>query len=122
MLQKRRLFSNEKLAEFRKPQYKVLDAVKGKAIKVLTEWFLEEYDLPGCQARTLSEEVIDRAIKKKQKAISPSAPDVYLPERDVLESVLSESKALAMQMDENGELEKILDNEARHEEYGKHGI
>lgn len=122
MLQKRRLLSDENPVRFRKPQYKVLDAVKDEAVKVLAQWFLEEYKLPGCQARTLAEEVIPKVIQAKQKAIAPSAPDVYLAEKSVLEAVLMDAKALALKMDGTGELDEILDNEARHEEYEKYGI
>jgi hypothetical protein len=122
MTQQRRLLTSDNLARYRKPQYKVLDQVKGKAIQALTDWFMEEFELAGYQAKTLSEEVIDRVITKKKKAISPTAPDVSSPERDVLESILIEARQLAEKMDSRNELEEILDAEANREEYKKHGI
>ena len=110
------------LAKYRKPQYKALGNIKNKAVKALTDWFMEEYELPGCHARTLAEEVIERTIRQKQDAIHPTAPDVLLPEQSLLEGVLMDAKKLSLEMNEKNELEAILDNEARHEEREKHGV
>lgn len=122
MLKKRPLLSDERLAKLRKPQYKILDAVKRKAIGQLATWFLEEYELPGCHARTLSEEIISRVITQKKEAIDASAPDVFLSEASVLEGILIDAQKLALEMDRNDELDEILENEARQEEREKYGI
>lgn len=122
MLKKRRLFSDERLAVMRKPQYKILTEVKGDVEKLFSEWLAQEFELRGYQITPITEEVISRAINAREEAIAPSAPDVFLTKKDVAESLLMDAKNLLEKMNKDGEIDQILEDKAKREEQEKYGI
>lgn len=121
MLKRRRLFSDDKLAVMHKPQYKILAEVKGDVEKLFCKWLVEEFDLRGYQASPISEEVMERVISAREKVIAPSAPDVFLAKKDVIDSLLIDAQNLLEEMNKSGEVDKILDAQARREENEEYG-
>jgi hypothetical protein len=121
MLKRHRL-NQDNLAIVRKPQYQAYSEVQDLAIQELTNWFSAEFKIHRHNSRILAEEIVPKAIQKKQQAIQPSAPNVYLNKRDVLESVILEAKKLSEEMDSRDELEAILDAHQNREDAEKHGL
>lgn len=122
MLKRHRLLSQDTIAVIRKPQYKAYDEAKDAAVEELVNWFSDEFKIHRYNGRILADEIVSKVIEAKQKAIHPTAPDVYLDKRYVVEGIVIDSKALAEEMDEQNELEKILADRQNREDAEKHGL
>lgn len=121
-MKRRSLFTPEQKARMRKPQYRIYSDIQDKAMALVAQWFLDEFELHGNQGAILAEEIVPCVIQAARAKIHPTAPDVFLPEKDVLEWVVRDSKVLAEEMDGRDELEKILADWENRNEYEKHGI
>lgn len=90
--------------------------------KALSLWFLSEYELPAYSANILAAHIAPKVISEWVSKVSASAPNVFINDKDIIQNRLQDCQILAMQMDEENLLEKILDDEANREEHEKHGI
>ena len=105
-----------------KPQLSARYGLQAKATAVYRAALKSEYDMNGFELNVISEAVIERVIQNFKRDLSPRAADVVLPEAQVIESMLSDAAVVAEQMDESGELDRIMDAAQRHEDAEKHGI
>jgi hypothetical protein len=99
-----------------KPQYKVLCDVFEIVVVRVAQWLEDEADLEQDDARSLARKVAGKAKGELQMAISSTAPDVYMPKADAIELLYLESLKLADKLDQSGELELMMAEDARPSE------
>ena len=103
-----------------KPQLRQRYSLQEKATAAYREALKTETDLNGWELNIISEAVIERVISNFKRDLNPRAASVSLPEAQVLESMFFDAAVVAEQMDESGELDRIMDAAQRREDYEKH--
>jgi hypothetical protein len=103
-------------------QVKQVWKLESEIKKALSGWFVAEYELPQYSANILADHIVPKVIHQWVSKVSASAPEVMITDKSVIENRLMDCKEMALKLDADDQLEKILDAEANMEEYQKHGI
>lgn len=92
----------------RKPQNQFTEMVQEKIKKAVVE-FLIDLEVPDYHAGLLAEWSLKKAIADKIKDTADTAPDVIVNDGDKIERMTTECKKILVRLDENGELDRILE-------------
>lgn len=82
-----------------KPQVLAAHRVELRVIQKLTLW-LRQFDLAGNERSHLASLVVAEAKANWINSIAPSAPQVYLPDKEWMEHLFVESQKLCIKWDE----------------------
>ena len=105
-----------------KEQCKAWRRVQPEVQKQMVEYLQGEFDLIPVYYAVLAEAVVEEVVSVKVKSVPANAPDIFVSDKDWIESLLIDSKSLLLKWDESGKAEQVLDDWERKQESIKHGI